>query len=630
MDQDESVKLYEIWQDDTFRVKFVLMSEHRKPVDLPLLILLLAGFTLVLGFERFLKNQPNGWAFWIPAMLLASAISLLLADWWTRRKRQKMLEITLQETRKVGGDLERRLNGMLRLNQVWLEAQTEKELIERSLVIISEMTGAVGVSFMPFDEWGQPLNPLTQGAYPAPVLKAWAEHLSEPRVRNRCRVCQKLETTVGESCPLLEAPFDQSVRIYCLPLQRDTRTLAMLNVYLPPDQQLNGEMHEFLSTLLREMLSALEVIRLKTQEQAALRQSHSPQDLHSSTENYAQHLLDRLCTIFGFNAGRLEFKPSLPHFLGMRLAVGKEAWLTSQEADEVIMELLNEVQPANCMLHQVPKHPAKAKDRTYLALPCCLPGGVLIGVILFCADRDHSISQESRQLLTILASQLAMLVESERMQQEREYRVVLQERIRLAREIHDSLAQTLAYLKLTVAQMQTQLAHGELQRLEQMIHQSHQALADAYLETRQVIDSLRLSPGEDMILWLKPLSDEFEKNSGMRVERNFPSSLPKIEPEIQAQLLRIVQEALSNVRKHSQASQVRIEARNWKGVLILEISDNGVGFSAEDVPEFSRHGLRGMRERAELIGADFQVISKPQAGTTVRIHLPLKQEEEPV
>ncbi|MCX7976359.1 MAG: sensor histidine kinase [Bellilinea sp.] len=602
------------------------MNKSLKPVDISTLIILLAGFVVVLGLELILKDQPSGWTFWLPAVLLAGAISWLFADWWLRRKRQKTLEISLRETRKAGGDLERRLNGMLRLNQIWLEAQTEKELIERSLTIFSEMTGAVGVSFMPFDEWGQPLNALTQGAYPAPVLKAWAEHLSEPRVRSRCRVCQKLETTVGESCPLLEAPFDQSVRIYCLPLQRETQTLAMLNIYLPPDRQLDGEMHEFLTTLLREMLSALEGIRLKVQEQAALRQSHSPQEWQSSVEHYAQNLLDRLCAIFDFSAARLEIKPSLPHFTGLRLMVGREEWLNSQAADDLMRERLNELRPADCSLNEV----CIIEDMLVLALPCCLPGGVLIGMVLFVTRSRQPIPSMSRELLTILASQLAMLVESERLQQEREYRVVLQERIRLAREIHDSLAQTLAYLKLTVAQMQTQLAHGELQRLEQMIHQSHKALAEAYLETREVIDSLRLSPGEDMILWLEPLSRDFEKNSGMRVERIFPSSVPKIEPEIQAQLLRIVQEALSNVRKHSQASQVRIEVRNWKGMLILEISDNGVGFSAEDVPEFSRHGLRGMRERAELIGADFQVISKPQAGTTIRVHLPLTQEETTV
>ncbi|GIV65086.1 MAG: hypothetical protein KatS3mg046_346 [Bellilinea sp.] len=602
------------------------MNKRLKSVDRAVVIILLAGFIGVLGLELILKNQPADWGFWIPAVLLAAAISWLLADWWMGRKQKEMLESRLQDTRQVGSALERRLHGMLRLNQVWLEAQTEKELIERSLSIISEMTGAVGVSFMPFDEWGQPLNALTHGAYPAPVLKAWAEHLSEPRVRNRCRVCQKLETTVGESCPLLEAPFDQSVRIYCLPLQRENQTLAMLNIYLPPSQQLDREMHEFLTTLLREMLSALEVIRLKTQEQAALRQLHSPQVTHSSIENYAQNLLDRLCAVLGFSAARLEVKPSLPHFRGMQLMTGKDAWIQSQAADDWMREMLNNVRAADCVLRDI----SVANERVVVALPCCLPGDVMIGVALFISRSGQPVSDERRELLRIIATQLAMLVESERLQQEREYRVVLQERIRLAREIHDSLAQTLAYLKLTVAQMQTQLAHGELQRLEQMIHQSHQALADAYLETRQVIDSLRLSPGEDMILWLEPLSREFEKNSGMRVERLFQAGLPKIEPEVQAQLLRIVQEALSNVRKHSQASRVRIEVRNWKGVLILEISDNGVGFSAEDVPEFSRHGLRGMRERAELIGADFQVISKPQAGTTIRVHLPLKQEEAPV
>jgi two-component system nitrate/nitrite sensor histidine kinase NarX len=602
------------------------MNKRIKSVDVVIVLILLAGFIFVLGMELILKNQPSDWGFWIPAALLAGAISLLLADWWKRRRQQKMLEFSLQDTRQAGSALQRRLHGMLQLSQLWLEAQNEKELIERSLSIISEITGAVGVSFMPFDEWGQPLNALTYGAYPAPVLKAWAEHLSEPRVRNRCRVCQKLETTVGESCPLLEAPFDQSVRIYCLPLQRETQTLAMLNIYLPPSQQLDREMHEFLTTLLREMLSALEVIRLKTQEQAALRQLHSPQVLQSPTENYAQNLLDRLCTVFGFGAARLEIKPSLPHFRGMQLIVGEDAWIKSQGADEIMRELLNNLQPTQCDLQDI----STSNEMVVVALPCCLPGSGPIGAILCISRSGQPLMDESRKLLPIVASQLAMLVENERVQQEREYRIVLQERIRLAREIHDSLAQTLAYLKLTVAQMQTQLAHGELQRLEQMIHQSHQALADAYLETRQVIDSLRLSPGEDMILWLEPLCREFEKNSGMRVERNISAELPKIEPEIQAQLLRIIQEALSNVRKHSQASQVRVEVRNWKGTLILEISDNGVGFSAEDVPEFSRHGLRGMRERAELIGADFQVISKPQAGTTIRVHLPLKQEEAPV
>lgn len=602
------------------------MNNRPKPVKIRLPLILFAGFFLFLGLEILLSKQPAGWRYWSLAVLLAGGVAWLLTDWYAQRHHQQRLHTSLQENQRVENELELRLKGMLRLNQVWLEAQTEKDLIERSLSIFGEITGAVGVSFMPFDEWGQPLNALTYGAYPSPVLKAWAEHLSEPRVRNRCRVCQRLETTVGESCPLLEAPFDQSVRIYCLPLQRENQTLAMLNLYLPPDRQLNENTHEFLTILLREMLSAMEILRLKNQEKAALRNTNQSQAVYAAIETYAHNLLDRLYNLLGLSGIRLEIKPSMPHFAGLQLVLGEDAWLKSSQADAAMRDLLVEIRLDDCS----PREIENASNFSAWLVPCCLPGNAVIGGMLLISRDNRDPKNLPPELLGLIAGQLAMLIESERAQQGREYRLVLQERIRLAREIHDSLAQTLAYLKLTVAQMQNQLAHGELQRLEQTIHQSYQAIADAYLETRQVIDSLRLNPGENIILWLEPLARDFEKVSGMRVERVFPTEVPNLEPEVQAQLLRIVQEALSNVRKHSQANHVRIEVRNWKDLLILEISDNGVGFTAEDVPEYSRHGLRGMRERAELIGADFQVISKPQEGTTIRINLPIKQEETPV
>jgi two-component system, NarL family, nitrate/nitrite sensor histidine kinase NarX len=97
---------------------------------------------------------------------------------------------------------------------------------------------------------------------------------------------------------------------------------------------------------------------------------------------------------------------------------------------------------------------------------------------------------------------------------------------------------------------------------------------------------------------------------------------------VYAQLIRIVQEALSNVRKHARAQRVWISLRHWNRDLILEIGDDGEGFTPEDVPELTRYGLRGMRERAEFIGADFQIISQPRQGTLVRLRLPLY--EEPV
>jgi two-component system nitrate/nitrite sensor histidine kinase NarX len=88
-------------------------------------------------------------------------------------------------------------------------------------------------------------------------------------------------------------------------------------------------------------------------------------------------------------------------------------------------------------------------------------------------------------------------------------------------------------------------------------------------------------------------------------------------------MIRIVQESLSNIRKHSQADLVIISCRELENRLVLETVDNGIGFSPDDIARPSQHGLRGMKERAELIGADFQIISRPGEGTKIRLDLPL-------
>ena len=93
------------------------------------------------------------------------------------------------------------------------------------------------------------------------------------------------------------------------------------------------------------------------------------------------------------------------------------------------------------------------------------------------------------------------------------------------------------------------------------------------------------------------------------------------------QLMRIIQEALNNVRKHARAGQVELDAHRWNRDWIIQIQDDGLGFFPDEVPEYSRYGLRGMRERSEAIGADFQVISKPGQGTTVMIRLPVPHQE---
>src|SRR4030065_1471467 len=160
---------------------------------------------------------------------------------------------------------------------------------------------------------------------------------------------------------------------------------------------------------------------------------------------------------------------------------------------------------------------------------------------------------------------------------------------------------------------------------------SYSAQSEAYQDAREAIDGLRLigiRADDELPLRLdeaiqRVIQDYSENNmlSSITVNLQCREDIEDLAPEAIAQVMRILQEALSNIRKHSAADQVWIKIRTDIKEIILEIKDNGRGFAAEDVPEISKHGLVGMRERAELIGADFQVLSRPGEGTAVVILL---------
>jgi len=230
--------------------------------------------------------------------------------------------------------------------------------------------------------------------------------------------------------------------------------------------------------------------------------------------------------------------------------------------------------------------------------------------------------------LQMIAGQVSLVVQNVRLLAQLEYKTMIEERMRLAREIHDGLAQTLGFLKLKTAQMRAYLEQGEADLLQEAVDTCYSVLAEAYQDARQAIDGLRISSKEGFGEWLQQTVDEFQGYTGMIVDVCDSEIVAGLLPEVQAQLIRIVQEALSNVRKHAKARQVEIDCQRLGASIIMEIHDDGEGFNVEDVPGPSQHGLRGMRERAELIGADFQVVSQPNQGTTVRISLPLQEREK--
>ena len=223
------------------------------------------------------------------------------------------------------------------------------------------------------------------------------------------------------------------------------------------------------------------------------------------------------------------------------------------------------------------------------------------------ADSSADLSEEMRAFLA-----------------QREARAILQERTRLAREIHDGLAQTLAFLKIEIGRAESMLAHHQSEQAARLLRDSSRTLGDAYLDAREAIENLRRVPDDRLDGWLKQVAEDFESISGLPVE--FQLCVEYQFPiQVQAQMIRIVQEALTNVRKHAQASHVRVTARELDAELLLEVADDGRGFDPANSIAAARFGLRGMRERAESVGAEFQIASCPQGdGTTVQVRVPLR------
>jgi signal transduction histidine kinase len=244
-------------------------------------------------------------------------------------------------------------------------------------------------------------------------------------------------------------------------------------------------------------------------------------------------------------------------------------------------------------------------------------------------QRAHAQELEATRLvhtsLDLKEKLLALDVKNEELLEQLEYKAILDERTRLAREIHDGLAQTLAFLKLEAARMQTYVSKGDVEAVSRTLQACYKTLSEAYLDARQAIDNLRRVPDERLGDWLELTAADFTTLTGTEVDPSNVHLNHVFSPNVKAQLIRIVQEALTNIRKHAQASGVTLSAFERDGAVILEVRDNGRGFAPEETQPASQYGLRSMRERAESIGADFQIISTPGAGTTVRLRIPIRE-----
>ncbi|MBI4319774.1 MAG: hypothetical protein HY675_14895 [Chloroflexi bacterium] len=212
-----------------------------------------------------------------------------------------------------------------------------------------------------------------------------------------------------------------------------------------------------------------------------------------------------------------------------------------------------------------------------------------------------------------------MLLASTRLMAEAQTRAALQERQRLARDLHDSVTQLL-YGATVLGEAARRLAEaGDMRQASDRIVQFGQAVQQALKEMRLLVYELHPSPFEQdgFVAALQQRLNAVEKRAGLtaRLVVEGETDLPH---EVQEAMYRIAQEALNNVTKHAAATSVTVRLRVSSQEVALEVVDNGKGFDALEYERCGGIGLSSMRERAEALGGSLLIVSAPGCGTTVR------------
>ena len=267
--------------------------------------------------------------------------------------------------------------------------------------------------------------------------------------------------------------------------------------------------------------------------------------------------------------------------------------------------------------------------RSHLPLPLNR-GGDSVGVLCVASREERIFSSEEKKLLTSMAAQVAIAVEHGRLEGEVRRLAVLEERGRIARDMHDGLAQLVSLLHLRIRQAQALIPRGESSRLGHALEEMASLSENAYDEVRQSIFGLRtmVSGNRGFVPTLTEFLHEFSVQSDIPVKLEAEGAEAiRLPPAAEVHLARIVQEALTNVRKHAQASLALVRVERLDGWVRVSVEDDGRGFDVAriDAPNGLHFGLQGMRERAEGVGGKLEIVTAPGQGTQVMALLPLEE-----
>lgn len=260
--------------------------------------------------------------------------------------------------------------------------------------------------------------------------------------------------------------------------------------------------------------------------------------------------------------------------------------------------------------------------RSFLGVPI-VSAGEVIGAFYLTdkkGERGALFDDADQELIETLAGHAAVAIQNARLYERSRELTVVEERNRLARELHDAVNQTLFSVSLT-ADAAALLVDSEPERAKQQLAEVRELVRAAMNEMRSLIFELR--PGDvgsdGLAVTLQKHVDVLRRVHGVDIELSLDGV--EVEPELEREVFRVTQEAIGNALKHAAPEHVRVEARRDGRRLVVTVADDGSGFDPEGARARRHLGLISMRERAEAIGGALRVRSKPGEGTTVELEV---------
>jgi signal transduction histidine kinase len=257
-------------------------------------------------------------------------------------------------------------------------------------------------------------------------------------------------------------------------------------------------------------------------------------------------------------------------------------------------------------------------------------GGQLRGHALAIREVRRKFTRDDLEFLLLIVGQAAAGFENVRLQEKAEELAVLEERARIARDLHDGFIQSLAGIDLRIEACKM-LLQRDPRRVRRELEELHQAVDHGYREVRHYLNVLRATgrPASDLWTTLDKLAQEFSKREGLRVHLVRPSAGPSLSATTGFELAQIVREALRNAVRHGGATQAIVKVGTRASHLYLLVRDNGSGFvngnERVDADGFLDHGAApwSIRERTAALGGRLQVLSHPGRGVEVSIVIPV-------